>query len=296
MVANGYKPTIISLRQEIVNLTNDLIQDIPAVAWIIDDLVMSAGYSVPVRIYHPRPEEKRPVIVFYHGGGHATGSVSVYDPICRKLAATTGQIIVSVEYRLAPENPYPAGLTDAYKAARQVFVVLDQRKLLYKKVLSLAGDSAGGGLAASVSARAQFDHSLNIANQILIYPSLDYTMSLASVEENGRGCFLTKGCTAWYFDNYFQNGENRYEASPLYGTISSRLPRTLVVSSGCDPLRDEAIAYLSRLQNAGVPCQHLHFDDMIHGFLNMEDLIKDECAKVYQTIAQFLNEGAGTPE
>jgi acetyl esterase len=288
-VSRGYKLTAISAREELAEITRNHVSEIPPVEWINDELVNAREYAVPVRIYHPAPAQERPVIIYYHGGGFVGGSVSVYDPVCRKLAAVTGHIIVSVEYRLAPENPYPCGLIDAVNVACGVWDALDRRTLPYKKVLSIAGDSAGAGLASSVSSRAQFDHSLKIANQILIYPALDFTMSHPSIEENGKDRFLTRSATIWYFDNYFQRAEDRYKASPLYGDFTLCLPRTLVISTGLDPLRDEANHYVSRLRDAGVPHRHLHFDDMVHAFLNLEDLVSEECQKVYQTIAEFLN-------
>ena len=290
LIAAGYKATAIGAREGLANVASSFIKESPAVAWVNDDLIWGANYTVPVRIYHPAPDQPRPVLIFYHGGGHTVGSVQIYDPICRKLACASGQIVVSVEYRLAPENPYPCGLIDAYTAAQGVFDLLDRRKLPYKRILSIAGDSAGGALASSVSMRAQFDYSLKIANQILIYPSVDYTMRHKSIEENGANYFLTAERIAWYFDNYFQNAEDRYLASPLYGQFSARIPRTLMISAGFDPLRDEAAQYLARLEEVGIPHEHLYFDDMVHAFLFMEDMVKEECERLYKTVGRFLNE------
>jgi acetyl esterase/lipase len=287
--STGFKPTIISAREALDNIVRTMIKETAAIAWVNDELIDGRDYAVPVRIYHPAPAEARPVIVFYHGGGGMAGSVSIYDPICRKLSATTGHIVVSVEYRLAPENPYPAGVIDAYAAARGVCKSLDNRRLPYTQVLSLIGDSAGGALASTVSARAQFDPSLNIANQILIYPSLDYTLRHASVVENGNDYFLTRDRLIWYFDNYFQHGEDRYLASPLFQQFFAKLPRTLIISAGFDPLRDEALEYVERLKKEGIQHQHVHLDDMVHAFLFMESMVQEECDSVYRTIANFLN-------
>jgi len=289
MNRNGYKPTAIGAREALATTVRAMITQSPDIAWVNDELIYGPDYAVPVRIYHPAPVERRPVIVFYHGGGGMAGSVWIYDPICRKLAAATGHIVVSVEYRLAPENPYPAGIIDAHTAARGVWQALDARSLPYAKSLSLAGDSAGGALASTVSARAQFDPAFNIANQILIYPCLDYTLRQPSVVENGENYFLTLERCGWYFDNYFQHGEDRYLASPLFQEFTNALPRSLIVSAGFDPLRDEALEYVSRLKETGVPHQHVHLDDMVHAFLFMESLVKEECDSLYSTIADFLN-------
>ncbi|MBV8679473.1 MAG: alpha/beta hydrolase [Aquitalea sp.] len=264
----------------------------PDIAWVNDEIIHGRDYSVPVRIYHPDPEQALPVLLFLHGGGHTAGSVSVYDPISRRLAAATRHIVVVPEYRLAPENPYPAGVQDAYAAARGVFAALQARQLPFVPQLALIGDSAGAALAATVSARAQHDTALQIAAQVLIYPSLDYSMSLPSISENGEGYFLNSNRIAWYFDNYFQHGEDRRAASPLHMELTDRLPATMVVSAGFDPLRDEALCYLERLQATGVAHEHLHFPDLIHAFLNMEQLVAEECALTYRRIAGFLAEAA----
>ncbi len=289
LVANGFKPTATNAREGLANLTRGLVSQVPEVPYIQDDLIGATPYKVPVRIYHPKPEQDLPVLVYYHGGGHMAGSVTVYDPICRKLALATQHIVVSVDYRLAPENPYPAGVIDAYNVVKGVWTMLDSRNIQYKKQLSIAGDSGGGALCASVAHLAQFDAGIEIKSQAMIYPSLDYTMGSASVNENAQGYLLEKGKITWYLDNYFQGGENRKAASPLYQDFTSELPETLVVTAGFCPLRDEGIAYVDKLQQVGVRAERLHFGDMIHAFMNMEDLVKEECEAVYTRFAEFLN-------
>jgi acetyl esterase len=138
---------------------------------------------------------------------------------------------------------------------------------------------------------AQYDAGIEIRRQALIYPSLDYTMTLPSVEENGTGYLLEKEGIAWYFDNYFQHCENRKTASPLFMEFSKRLPRTLVITAEFCPLRDEGIAYAAKVKTAGLHVEHLHLDDMIHAFMNMENLAKTACATAYRCIAAFLNRG-----
>ncbi|KII75656.1 alpha/beta hydrolase [Vibrio renipiscarius] len=289
LIENGFKPTATNAREGLANLTKGLVTDIPAVAWVQDDLVAGEAYNVPVRIYHPGPETALPVLVYYHGGGHMAGSVTVYDPICRKLALATKHIVVAVDYRLAPECPYPAGIVDAYTVVSNLWATLDGRELKYLPTLSIAGDSGGGALVASVSAQAQFDENVSITKQVMLYPSLDYTMDSASMEENATGYLLQKGKIAWYFDNYFHNNEDRREASPLYQPMTAQLPATLMMTAEFCPLRDEGIAYAEMAQSAGAHVEHYHFNDMIHTFLNMEDLVKEECDTVYQKISAFLN-------
>lgn len=222
------------------------------------------------------------------------GSVSVYDPICRKMAIATGHIVVSIEYRLAPEFPYPAGLEDIYHVAKNIWATLDAKKLNYIRRLSLAGDSAGGALCATVSHLSQSDPEIEIACQALIYPSLDYTSSFPSVDENGVGYFLEKEKMRWYFDNYFQHGEDARKVSPLFMEITPHMPATLVVTARFCPLLDEGIAYVGKLRGAGICAEHLNFDHMIHAFLNMERLVPDECAAVYRRVGEFLNSRSAT--
>ncbi|UTH76033.1 alpha/beta hydrolase [Chromobacterium sp. IIBBL 290-4] len=288
-LAAGYKPTAIGAREALAELTRELVPAGPAIEWVNDDLILSAEYPVPVRIYHPAPEQALPVLLFLHGGGHMVGGVSVYDAINRRLAAASQHIVVAVEYRLAPESPYPAGLRDAYGAAKGVWGVLDERGLPYVRKLSLAGDSAGGALASSVSRLAQHDAALEIARQVLVYPCTDYTLSQPSVDENATGLFLTKARTAWYFDQYFQHAEDRRSVSPLYGEFSAKLPATLMITAGFDPLRDEGLRYADKLRGAGVAVESLHLDDQIHAFLNMQNLVPEVCDLVYRRIGEFLN-------
>ncbi|EDL54964.1 hypothetical protein VSAK1_02789 [Vibrio mediterranei AK1] len=288
LVANGFKATATNAREGLANLTKGLVTEIPAVAWIQDDLVSGEDYQVPVRIYHPQPEKALPVLVYYHGGGHMAGSVTVYDPICRKLALATEHVVVSVDYRLAPECRYPAGVNDAYAVVKNLWPTLDARQINYIPQLSIAGDSGGGALVATVSAKAQFDEAVHIHKQVLIYPSLDYTMSGGSIDENATGYLLQKAKIAWYFDNYFHVQDDRKQASPLFQPMTQDLPETLLFTAEFCPLKDEGLSYCELARAAGVTVEHYHFKDMIHTFMNMEDLVKEECELLYQKVAKFL--------
>lgn len=289
LIAAGFKPTPTNAREGLAGITSSLVTDIPQEVQVYDDIVYAQEYNVPVRIYNPAPDEALPVLVHYHGGGHMAGSVTVYDPICRKIATKTKHIVVTAEYRLAPENPYPAGLHDAFNVAKYVWSVLDARKIKYKKELSLVGDSGGGALVAAVAMRAQFDGTMKIKSQSMIYPSLDYTMQTASMKENGVGYLLAASKIAWYFDNYFQHAENRKAVSPLYWQFSANLPRTQIFTVQYCPLRDEGIMYLEKAKAVGVYTEHYHLDNMIHTFMNMENLCREEVEFVYDKMSAFLN-------
>lgn len=288
LVAEGFKATPINAREGLAKLTLLNVTHIPSVAWIQDDYVDTMDYRVPVRIYDPKPQEELPVLIYFHGGGHMSGSVRVYDPICRKLALATDHIVVAPEYRLAPECPYPDALIDAFGVVKYVWKTLDSRKLKYRKQLSLGGDSGGGAMTATVTGKSQYDPTVAIHKQFMIYPSVDYTMGMPSIQENAVGYLLQTEKIGWYFDEYFRHGEDRKAASPLYWEFTNRLPASLIITAEFCPLRDEGIAYVKKLREAGVPVEHLHLDDMIHTFMNMEDVVPDACAKVYKTVGAFL--------
>ena len=287
-IAAGFKPTPVNMREILALTTRMNVTNIPHIPVVLDDIVPTGGYPVPVRIYHPSPLEKLPVLVYFHGGGHVSGSVSVYDPICRKLAMATRHVVVSAEYRLAPECAYPAGLEDAIGVVRYVWRVLDDRQLNYRHILSIAGDSGGGALCASVSGKPQFESDVDIKRQVLIYPSVDYTLSMPSVKEFARGFLLEESKIFWYFNNYFQHGEDYREASPLFWKFTKNLPETFVITAGFCPLRDEGKAYAQKVRDAGVYSVELEMEDMIHAFVNMENIVPDACRKLYAEIAAFM--------
>lgn len=285
VIASGMPLTVVSVREGLAAITRELVTDIPDMALINDTVIAD---RVPVRIYHPQPEQALPVLLFFHGGGHMSGSVEVYDPICRKLACHSEHIVVSVEYRLAPEHPYPAAIDDGYLVLQSLLQTLVRSELNFIPQLSIAGDSAGGALCATLSRMAQFDEGIEIAKQVLIYPSLDYTLSFPSVNQNGVGYLLQQSRIEWYFSNYFQHNEDRRQASPVWGPYSMALPETLMITAEFCPLKDEGKAYADALRKHEVNVEHIHFEQMIHAFLNMENLAKKECEQAYKAIAAFL--------
>ncbi|MFP4213857.1 MAG: alpha/beta hydrolase [Desulfohalobiaceae bacterium] len=290
LLSTGFRVTPTNAREGLSTLTRQWTQDKVELPWIQDELILPAqGYQVPVRIYHPDPSAALPVLVYYHGGGHMAGSVADYDPICRRIAYHTQQILVSVDYRLAPECPYPAGLEDAVHSAKYVWAALESRNVAYQPRLRLGGDSAGGALSATVAHLAQYDPGLQVEAQILIYPSLDYTMSSPSIDEYQSGFLLQKQNIQWYFDNYFQRGEDRKKVSPLFMEVAGSYPATLVVSAGFCPLQDEAEAYVEKLRQGGITAEHLHFPDLMHAFMNMERLFPERIQELNQALQAFLS-------
>jgi acetyl esterase/lipase len=286
--ASGFKQTPSNAREGLANLTWTLVSEKPAIKWVNDDIVKGDEFDVSVRLYHPDPDSTLPVLIYFHGGGHMSGSISVYDRICRKMAQATQHLVVSVDYRRAPECRYPAGINDAVTVVKNIWATLDERELSYARQLSIAGDSAGGAISATLSHRAQLDPDLNIRRQVLIYPSLDYSMQFASVDLNATGYLLHKDKMKWFFEHYFNPQDDWMQASPLNMQFSDALPETLLITAEFDPLRDEGYAYIEKLKQAGVENRHVHFNDMVHAFMNMEDVVKTQCETLYSEIGTFL--------
>jgi len=287
--AKGFRLTVTNVRESLDTLTRLFVTRAPKIALVRDDVIPAPQYPVPVRIYHPVPDRPLPVALFVHGGGHVAGGITLYDSIARKLASVSQWVIVSVEYRLAPECPYPAGLKDVLASAKRVFRLLDNLQLAHTPRLGLIGDSAGGALCATAAHLGQYEPGLEIERQVLIYPSLDYSLSSPSVLENGTGYFLERDRILWMFDSYLQNQEHRRQVSPLFMEFTAKYPQTLLITSEFDPLRDEGARYGRSLQEAGHAVEHLHFAEMIHAFLNIEDLVPEVCSRAYNSIGAFLN-------
>lgn len=288
--ARGVEATPAMVRDSLAGLTTNFVTRTPHLSWVRDLRVDTPEGEVPVRLYHPEPGSARPVMLFFHGGGHMAGSVAVYDPIAGKLAQATGMLIISVDYRLSPETPYPGGLNDCLNVTRQVWDLLEAGQVPFEPRLTLAGDSGGATYAATVSQQLAGDRELNLTHQILIYPSIDYTLDHPSISGHGEGYLLEEHRIRWYFDHYFAHGEDRRAASPLHMPVPDGMPATLVITAGYCPLHDEGVAYARKLEKAGVPCQLKDYPDMIHAYLNLEDLVPEACEDTYQIIAEFLKQ------
>lgn len=280
----------LSSRAGLAALTKANVSTSEPMAAIINTEVDTGERRIPVRIYRPALTGEPKVVVFIHGGGHLSGLVDVYDPVARHLAMATGNIVVSVDYRLAPENPYPAGLSDAKAVTENVWSLLDSQHIPYTRQLTLIGDSGGGAFSATLAAYFSREQPGFIHRLVLIYPSLDYTLNWPSVQENGTGKLLDESKIRWYFQQYFRNEEDRKQTSPLYLPLSQDFPPTLVVSGGLDPLRDENFAFVARLQAEGIPVQHVHFPGMTHAYLMLEDKVLQEAKATYLAIGDFVRD------
>ncbi len=227
---------------------------------------------VPVRVYRPEAPQPLPLVVFFHGGGWVIGDVPTYDGFCQHLAVETPAVVVSVEYRLAPEHPFPAGLSDCEAATR--WAATHAAELGATGRLAVAGDSAGGNLAAVVARRARDAGGPAISFQLLCYPVTDGTGSSASVTENAEGYLLTKADMEWFIGHYLDGTDPMDpDVSPLFAKDLSGIAPALVITAEYDPLRDEGEAYAARLAEAGVAATAVRYDGMIHGFLSMDAVV-----------------------
>ncbi len=173
----------------------------PDLAYVEETFFDTRAHSIPVRVYSPAPEEALPVVMHYHGGGHMAGSIALYDAISRKIAKAGHCVVIAVEYRLGPEFPYPLGIEDCQYALVHYQEVLTQVK--YNHQLMIAGDSAGGAICTTLASDNINNDAVKIDKQILVYPSVDYTMSSASISDNGSGFLLEASKIEWYFDPLF---------------------------------------------------------------------------------------------
>lgn len=239
----------------------------------IDYKIYNGDHQIPVRIFLPgeKMEDDLPALLFFHGGGWVTESIDNYERICARLASATNHIVVSVEYRLAPEYPFPTGFYDCYMAAKAMFT---NRFILNTDPdkITLIGDSAGGNLAAAVSLMARDQGEFLPKRQILIYPAVnnDYSEKslFSSVRENGQNYLLTAGKLKDYINLYAGSEEDKLNPyfAPILEKDLSGQPDTLILTSEFDPLRDEGEAYGRRLAEAGNRVEVHRIKDALHGY------------------------------
>lgn len=223
---------------------------------------------IPVRIYTPPGPRPLPILVYYHGGGWVTGDLETHDFQCRLMCRWAGCLLVHVNYRHAPEHPFPAAVDDAYAGACWV---ADNAAALGgdPSCIAIGGDSAGGNLTAVVTLLARDRGGPRFCFQYLGYPVTDAALDTPSAKENATGYGLSHETMLWYWDQYVHDPAMRFDplVSPLRAKDLSGLPPALVLTAEFDPLRDEGEAYARRLIDAGVPTVLKRYDGMVHGFL-----------------------------
>ncbi|GAC1314899.1 MAG: alpha/beta hydrolase [Acidimicrobiales bacterium] len=263
----------------------------------VDRTVPGPDGDIPVRIYQPPSTDPLPVVVFFHGGGWVIGDIETHDGLGHTLASGVPAVVISVDYRLAPEHPFPAAVDDceavtAWAAQHAGEIGGDGTRL------AVAGDSAGGNLAAVVARRARDAGGPAVAFQLLVYPVTDATCSSASYRENADGYLLTADMMAWFLAHYLgPDGTDKAQlgdVSPLFIDDLQGLPPALVVTAEFDPLRDEGEAFAERLRAAGVDVTLSRYDGMIHGFWAM-DAVFDSGVKALEETVAALREGLRAP-
>ncbi|MGY8705262.1 alpha/beta hydrolase [Bradyrhizobium sp. 18BD] len=235
--------------------------------------------AIPARLYVPKEPRLQngvsPALVFFHGGGWVIGDLESHDVVCRQLAIEGAMIVISVDYRLAPEHKFPAAVDDAIAATQ--WIAANAHALgVDASRLSIGGDSAGGNLAAVVALTARDGDGPAIAGQVLIYPATDFAMTHGSHREPETSVLLTHSVIRWFRDHYLNGAADIHDwrASPARAQNLAGLPPTYVLTAGADPLRDEGAGYAARLKQAGVPVTTRHFPGQFHGFVTMGKLLR----------------------
>jgi len=242
---------------------------LPSIHSIENRTIPGPEGDIPIRIYRPSDAEKLPVLIWFHGGGWVLHSVENGELTCRKFANDVECVVVSVDYRLAPETPYPGAIDDC--AAATTWVAESAAELgIDPTRIAVAGDSAGGNLAACVAYRAR-ENGPELVFQLLIYPVTDANFDRPSYLDNAEGYLLTRHAMQWFWDCYVPDHAQRTEpdAAPLQADDLSGLPPAHIITAEFDPLRDEGEAYGAALQAAGVEVETLRYDGMAHAFFNL---------------------------
>ena len=251
----------------------------PELAAVRDVAIPAPHGAIPARLYEPKKLRTAnglaSGLVFFHGGGWVIGDLDSHDVVCRQLAHEGESIVISVDYRLAPEHKFPAAVEDAITATQWVATNAADLGIDAAR-LCVGGDSAGGNLAAVVAIAARDGNGPALSGQVLIYPATDFAMTHPSHSEPQTSILLTHSVIRWFRDHYLTGAADVHDwrASPVRAKTLIGLPPAYVLTAGADPLRDEGDEYAQRLKEAGVPVTYRHFAGQFHGFFTMGKLLQ----------------------
>jgi acetyl esterase len=268
-----------------------LTPDPPPVASVQLLLAPGPGGPIPVRGYRPKgagKDEVLPALVYFHGGGWVIGDLDTHDVVCRTLCNAARCAVFSVEYRKAPEAPFPAAVDDCFAALSFVFSNSNSLRINASQI-AVGGDSAGGNLATVAALLARDAGGPALSYQLLIYPGTDQRMGHPSIERNGDGYLLTKKSMLYFRGHYLPREADwqDWRASPLLAKSLANLPPAYVMTAGYDPLVDEGKAYADRLAKEGVPTVYRNYADMVHGFITMGRLLDTANAALADCAAEL---------
>jgi len=256
---------------------------------IRDRVITYDHRAIPVRTYAPeKPSLSRALVIYFHGGGWVVGDRDTHDRFCQLMCDQLGEMVLSVDYQLAPEHTFPAAVDDAFGAYQWALEHHEDLEIDPSKVI-VAGDSAGGNLAAVVSLMARDKQITPPWQQVLIYPVTDLRQNTESVERFGSGFVLTAALMNWFIDHYCPQQEDRLNplASPLLAESLDNLPPAIISLAGFDPLHDEGEAYADKLKAAGVPVTLLKHNSMLHGYINLTGYVEGARAAVDEIFANI---------
>ena len=261
------------------------------VADITERTIPGPGGKIPVRIYTPEGSKPLPVLVYFHGGGGVLGNLDSVHGSCTVLANRAYAIVVSVDYRLAPEHPFPAAVQDCWAATRWV---VDNAALIGAdpERIAVGGDGSGASIAAVVALMARDEAYPKLRFQLLLYPDTDTADFSASCQENGRGYFLTTDLMRWFYAHYLPEEKDRsdWRASPLRAPDKSGLAPALIITAEYDPLRDEGEAYAAELRRSGTTVTSMRYPGQIHGFATNLAGAMDEGKRALEQAGRHLRQ------